>query len=292
MTRTLVAGVALMVLSCMAARAEDAWKNPLARAKVGQWVEYKMPNEMGMKQSITKVDGKKVTIKTETTMNGSVVSSSEAVVDLEAKPAGEAAAPAAPAPKVEVAEETLEVAGKKLKCRVTSVGEAKTWMSEDVPVNGLVKTRTGEMVAMELVGWGEDAAGGGAPNAGGADAPNAGGGADAPNAGGAGAAPAGGHSASQAGVTVQAADEGPMKTDSGTPVKGFHVFKVTAKNENKEKKTLKGELKLIGAGGAAAGSCTIYLELPPGETVEKVLNCKEVGAWEKYEVVIEKIFNF
>ena len=83
-----------------------------------------------------------------------------------------------------------------------------------------------------------------------------------------------------------------MKTEAGTVVKGFFVFKVVAKNSNDAKKTLKGKITLQAADGSVAGECTIYMELPAGQQAEKELKCKETGPWEKFEAVIEKIFNF
>ena len=133
------------------AHAGDAEKNPLERAKVGQWAKYKLQNDMEMKQSVTKVDGRKVTLRNEMWMKGSALPANDTVVDLDKKlDAGDRKNET---PKVE--EDTVTVAGKKLKCRVTILGSVRTWISDEVPVYGVVKQTMEDKVTMELVAWGD-----------------------------------------------------------------------------------------------------------------------------------------
>src|SRR5581483_5409402 len=126
---------------------------PLDRAKVGQWVLYKMANEMSMKQSIAKVEGQKVTIKNEMWIKGEALPANETPVDLRRKSDSPAERSAkGDAPKVEDGE--LEINGHKLKCRVYTNGTVKTWVSDDVPVTGIVRQELNGKATMELQGYG------------------------------------------------------------------------------------------------------------------------------------------
>jgi hypothetical protein len=148
-----LAALALLVAVASGSSADDLPKNPLEGAKVGQWVRYKLPQDLEQKLTVTAVDGKKVSVKAETILAGSVVASSVSVTDLEAK---------APAPAktddVKVEETTLVIKGKKLKCRLTTTATSKTWTSADVPVTGIVKIESNGVLVQELIDWGEPAA--------------------------------------------------------------------------------------------------------------------------------------
>ena len=145
---------AALVLASLAtiASAQEAIKSPLEKAKVGQWVRYKMTNDMEMKQSIVKVEVKKFTIKHEMWMKGQPLPSNESVVDLEKKSEGDKKGEA---PKIEDA--VLEVNAKKLKCKVSTSGNVKTWHCEEVPVYGVVRQEMDGKATMELIAWGERA---------------------------------------------------------------------------------------------------------------------------------------
>ncbi len=279
-----LAAAAVVVVGLLGLAVAEDMKNPLADAKAGEWARYKMQGGMEMKQIVSKVEGKKVTLKTEMFMEGKVVSSSEAVVDLE--PKTDPATPATPAEKPVIEDATVEVNGKKLACKVMTVAGSKTTTCMDIPVTGLVKVESGGNVSMELVDWGTDAKAGGAEAPKG-DAPA--GEAPKPAEGAAPAADAGGKTKTVDDVTVTVTDAGPMKTDSGTVVKGFHSFKVTVKNGADDKRSVKGKITL---NGGDSGSCTIFIPVEKGATVEKVLNCKETAAWDKWDMEVEKIFKF
>lgn len=149
-SRSKLVSAALFVAAfTAAARADETI--PLARSKVGQWAHYKLTNDMELKWTVTKVDGKKITIKTVHSLKGKENPATFETVDLETKKA--------PAKKADAktSEETLEIAGKKLKCKVVEDGNIKTWSCEDdVPVYGLVKKEVSGKVTMELAGWGDE----------------------------------------------------------------------------------------------------------------------------------------
>jgi hypothetical protein len=147
-----IAVVAVVLASFAAAAVAEEWKNPLEHAKVGQWVKYKMQNDMEMKQSIVKVDGKKITIKNEMWMKGTALPANETVVDLDKKAEG-GDAKKGEAPKMEDAEVTVN--GKKLHCKVQTQNNIKTWMCEEIPVYGVVKSEMDGKPTMELVSWGD-----------------------------------------------------------------------------------------------------------------------------------------
>jgi len=149
-TKTAVVPLSLaLAVLASAAFAQDT--SPLARSKVGQWARYKLTNDMEMKHSVTKVDGKKVTVKTELSIKGKASPAVEQVYDLEKKKEASKKADA------KTSEETLDIGGKKLKCKVLEEGNVKTWLcEEDVPVFGLVKKEVSGKVTEELVGWGDE----------------------------------------------------------------------------------------------------------------------------------------
>ena len=134
-------------------------KHPWGSFKVGSFVTMK---------STTEVAGRKMTTEIKTTLNA--LTADKATVEMEttamghtsktttdfpitagapiAAPTGTASTPQA---QVETSEETITVAGKSLKCKVTAAtsvmsgmkSESKTWMSEEVPgfvVKSVVKT--------------------------------------------------------------------------------------------------------------------------------------------------------
>lgn len=143
--------VVAVVVGAFSAAAIAEEKNPLEKAKVGQWAKYKMQNDMEMKQSIVKVEGRKVTIKNEMWMKGTALPANETVVDLDKK--AEGGEKKGDAPKVENA--TIEINGKKLNCKVITTNNVKTWTSDEIPIYGLVKSEMDGKPTMELVGWGD-----------------------------------------------------------------------------------------------------------------------------------------
>ncbi|MEZ0227306.1 MAG: hypothetical protein ACAI25_01670 [Planctomycetota bacterium] len=132
--------------------AEEPAKGPLERAKVGQWVHYKMANDMTMKQSVIKVEGKKVTIKNEMWIKGQALPANETPIDIDRKPDPTEKATKAEAIKTEDGE--LEINGHKLKCKILTQANVKTWVSDDVPITGVVRQELNGKPTMELQGYG------------------------------------------------------------------------------------------------------------------------------------------
>ncbi len=144
---------------------------PLKRAKVGDYVVFKTDSpgvKMTMRQEVTEVTEKTVTIKSVSTVNGM-----ELPADVKTEDLTKSADPAVIAENVKKFKvvdtgkgtETLKINGKEYRCEwksmtttVTANGmeiktESKLWMSKDAPVYGLVKTETktfGMVTVMEL----------------------------------------------------------------------------------------------------------------------------------------------
>lgn len=72
------------------------------------------------------------------------------------------------------------------------------------------------------------------------------------------------------------------ETVSDTP--GYSAYAVEAKNTTSGPKTLNGELT------TSEKSCTVYLEVPAGETVSKVFKCRGSSAGWMFKVI--KVYNF
>ncbi len=140
----------LLWLLLAAVALADEPKLPLDKAKVGQWALYKMANDMKMRQSVVKVEGRKVTIKNEMWIKGQPLPVQETVIDLDKKVEG-----ARPSEQPKTEEETLELNGHSIKCKVQTLQNVKTWIGEDVPITGVVKYEIDGKTVMELVGYGD-----------------------------------------------------------------------------------------------------------------------------------------
>lgn len=162
--KLLVVAVFAFTASCVAQAADfskvpDATKN----MKVGQWVQYKIQGGMEMKQTVASIEGegddRVITLKMEMSMGGQVMGSQDQVIRLSETKAQEKAAREAN-PDVEITEEQITVNGKTFDAVVLTAkidgSESKTYMSEEVPVTGLIKMDiTGIGTTMELVDFGE-----------------------------------------------------------------------------------------------------------------------------------------
>jgi hypothetical protein len=162
----LAASLALAVLAV--ARADDP---PLSKAKVGEWTLQKQvisgSMTLGVYMYVSKVEGKKVTIVTQPLAadmkTPSAAAQTHNPIDLEKYQANK--------DEKKLADEDVEVKGKKIKCRKTesttdtSSGKVTTttWSSSDIPVYGIVrqivKDKDGkELLHSDLVDWGADGA--------------------------------------------------------------------------------------------------------------------------------------
>jgi hypothetical protein len=133
--------------------ADDAVKSPLEHAKVGQWTRYRIQADSEMKQAVVKVEGRKITIKTQMWIKGAELPSAELPVDLDKKTDPNDKKP----PEAKVEEGTQVVNGKTLKCRVHTQDKMKTWFSDDVPIMGIVRQELDGKPTMELLAWGDKA---------------------------------------------------------------------------------------------------------------------------------------
>jgi hypothetical protein len=145
---------------------------PLTRAKVGDWVLFKMDNpqsKMSMRMEVTEVTDKTVTIKSVTTINGMELPVDVKTMDKISK--GDPAVEQRNRKEFNYVDtgkgqETLKINGKDYRCDwksmtttstaggVTVKTESKLWMSKDAPVYGMVRTETksmGQTYVMELV---------------------------------------------------------------------------------------------------------------------------------------------
>ncbi len=148
--KTIVA--AFVILICAGSQTVKAEDVPdcLKDVKVGEWVKYKMQSNMEMKQTVTKVTKEEVTLSTEMFMNGNPLGKpNEQKIPREAK--GDAKAEGK---KPKTSSATVKVKGKDVKCVVVEASGSKTYMSNDIPVTGIVKSEAGGKVVMELVDYG------------------------------------------------------------------------------------------------------------------------------------------
>jgi len=124
--------------------------------KNGEWVHYKMSG-MEMKQKVTEVTEEFYSIQNETIMNGKTLSTNSQKVPRKA-PEVAAVAKATMTPKY--SRENVTVKGKEINCWLIEMEAngktSRTWMSNDVPVGGLIKSEYDGKVVMELVDFGWD----------------------------------------------------------------------------------------------------------------------------------------
>jgi hypothetical protein len=168
--RRIAIAAALLFCALGFARGDE---EPLADAKVGEWtlMKQKISWPGGSAVSfvyayVSKVDGRKVSVVTQTLNEDGktgLMAGVTTVRDLDKKPEpGDAKAT-----KATVSYEDLDVNGKKIKCKKTETevltngvtATTTTWVSNDVPVHGLVrlvvKDKDGkEQIATEIVDFG------------------------------------------------------------------------------------------------------------------------------------------
>lgn len=161
-------GVVLVAFCLISFAAKSADENPYKKAKVGDWVEYKMANKVGgfavdttQKKTVVKVSDTEVTLELET--NGAKI---PITIKLDQKYDPTAAMKDAKVTKTGEGAEKLDAAGKSVDTKWTSTEvvtnnmtiKSKVWMSTDVPLDGIVKMESdmggnGKML-MELTGYG------------------------------------------------------------------------------------------------------------------------------------------
>jgi hypothetical protein len=174
--RSALALCALALLGGLAAAQDKT--HPFAKAKVGDWVGYKVETggqsaDITIKQTVTARDAEVVTLKVEMTMGGKPLQATDQHVSLR-EPFDpvrmlQSAAVKSQVSKLGEGEETLTVAGKKYKCTWvknkvatefngrTLETNSKMWVSKDAPLGGLVRAETetaGATTVIELTSVG------------------------------------------------------------------------------------------------------------------------------------------
>jgi hypothetical protein len=174
-----VAAIALLGCLVSAAHAADE-ENPFKKAKVGDWVEYKMTGsgiEGKTKMTIVTKDDKEVTYEIAATFSfmgkemvapiqkqtvdltksyDAIAAANPQVKDVKFENLGDGKE------KLKIGEKEYDTKWTKTKTTttvggMTIVGEYKMWFSKDVPVSGLVKmetTTSGITTKVELMGSG------------------------------------------------------------------------------------------------------------------------------------------
>ena len=162
----------LMTVSCVLlvagfTGAQESGPMPLERAKVGDYVVFKMIGSVPgtITQEVVAVTDKDVTIRFTSVFNGLAQKPTEQTFSKTPK-----ADPSQKAKNLKIVEtgkgqETLKIGGKDYRCdwssnKITATAgdmviesESKVWLSKDAPVFGLVKTETtsgGVRTGMEL----------------------------------------------------------------------------------------------------------------------------------------------
>lgn len=176
--RSIIAGV-LLICFIPAVQAADE-ENPLKKAKVGDWIEYKMTSplmEGKTKMVVLEKSDKSVTIETTSKLSamGNEVKTppQKQKIDL-TKPYDPATAnkpmmKGAKVEKGEEGEEKIKIGDKEYDTKwtksktsitvggMTLVSESKVWICKDVPFGGMIKMETSTMgieITMELIGTG------------------------------------------------------------------------------------------------------------------------------------------
>lgn len=147
-------------LTFAALNADDKIENPFKKAKVGDFVVYKTTIKgqtftTTMKQTVTEVSDKEVTIELQISTNGKELPPSTSKIDLtKSFDLTAMGKNSAEVKKLDSGKETLTINGKEYACEwiktksTTKVqdkeftAEAKIWTSKDIPLNGVVKVET------------------------------------------------------------------------------------------------------------------------------------------------------
>jgi hypothetical protein len=160
---------AVAVVVCLAALAWAGEENPLKKAKVGDWIEYRMVMNAGplkidgkSKITVTAASDKELELETVSTVFGKEQPPMKKKVDL-TKPfdpldLADLGKGGAKVEKGKEGKETIKIGDKEYKCTWTQLkvagkdkkpqdADVKVWLCKDVPLNGLVKM---ELTAKEM----------------------------------------------------------------------------------------------------------------------------------------------
>ncbi|MCD8349790.1 MAG: hypothetical protein LUC93_04180 [Planctomycetaceae bacterium] len=157
----------VFTLACLnASYAVDFSKIPdtTKNAKVGQWATYSTAAGMSQKQTITEITGegddRVFTVRLDIMMGDNVIQSTDTVTSLRESKAQQAAAMEAD-PDVKITDVKVNAAGKEIDAVLVEFVAGgittKMYMSEEIPVGGIVKIESSAMAQplMEITGYGE-----------------------------------------------------------------------------------------------------------------------------------------
>jgi len=149
---SLLMGLVLTVIAASTAIAEEKVPDCMSDVKAGEWVIYELPGRIQQKHSVTDVTEGVATIEMQMLMNGQVLSTMEEKVvisDMKDK--------SAPfSPKIYKGE--ADVKDGKMNCTVVEAEVegrvSKTYMSNKIPVMGIIAAEYDGVQAMTLVDYG------------------------------------------------------------------------------------------------------------------------------------------
>jgi outer membrane biosynthesis protein TonB len=130
---------------------------PWGKCKEGDWVKMSGMNNMSTTMELVKVGDKTVTVKSTMEMPGMAMPAQEQEYPKYVATGGMGET-AAKMVVEDLGTETLEIAGKKIECKVTQVKmemggktiTSKSWMSDEVP-GGMVKSMSDAMGEMQVM---------------------------------------------------------------------------------------------------------------------------------------------
>ncbi|MGE0713309.1 MAG: hypothetical protein AB7N76_35645 [Planctomycetota bacterium] len=82
-------------------------------------------------------------------------------------------------------------------------------------------------------------------------------------------------------------------TDISDELEGWDRFRASARNEADGPRTVNGSIQLFREDGGLAGECTVYLEVPPGESKADEFTVKVTnGPAVKWVFKVVKVYSF
>jgi hypothetical protein len=80
-------------------------------------------------------------------------------------------------------------------------------------------------------------------------------------------------------------------------LEGFSTFHVVAVNSGQKPRSVHGQIQFLRAssttGGTprAVGKCTVYLELPPGQSTSRTFRCRDTNS-SQYRFTVKAVYDF
>ncbi|MCD6459269.1 hypothetical protein J7L67_01210 [bacterium] len=149
---SLLMALILTIALATAINAQDKTPECMSDVKPGEWVLYELPSSIQQKHTVLDVTDGVATVQIQTLMNGKVISDIEQKVVL----SDLADRSASFSPKVYAGE--TEVKDQKIKCTVVEADVqgrvSKTYMSNDIPVMGIILSEYDGNPAMKLIDYG------------------------------------------------------------------------------------------------------------------------------------------